>query len=202
MLTVMKTQNELLKDFKSGNEQSLFLVMQYYYNDLFRYGIKFTADAEKTKDIINQFFLHIWDHRSKINAVENIKNYLVVSFKRFLIQQLCKKKINFRFMQQQEELTELPYESYIIATQQDNIIKKVLHDMIGALPPRQKQLLQMRFYEQMSYEAIAEKTSLSVRTVYNKLHEGVKKLRANSTIRKIYLHTSLFIVSSQLCSMF
>lgn len=198
----MKSQNELLKDFKSGDEQSLFLVMQYYYNDLFRYGIKFTADAEKTKDIINQFFLHIWDNRSKMTDVENIKNYLVVSFKRFLIQQLHKKKINIPFLQSQQELAELPYESYIIATQQDSIIKKLLHDVVATLPPRQKQLLQMRFYEQMSYEAIAEKTSLSVRTVYNKLHEAVKKLRANSTIKKIYLHASLFIVSSQLCTIF
>lgn len=198
----MKTQSELLKDFKSGDEQSLFLLMQYYYNDLFRYGVKFTADTEKTKDIINQFFLHIWDQRSKMTAVENIKNYLVVSFKRFLIQQLRKKKINIPFIQQQEELTELPYESYIIATQQDSIIKKMLHDMIAALPPRQKQLLQMRFYEQMSYEAIAEKTSLSVRTVYNKLHEAVKTLRKSSAIKKIYLHSSLLILSSPLSSLF
>ena len=43
----------------------------------------------------------------------------------------------------------------------------------------------------LTNEEIAEKTSLSVRTVYNKLHEALKKLRSNKAIRKIYKAVSL-----------
>ena len=61
----------------------------------------------------------------------------------------------------------------------------VLKNAIAALPVRQRKLLQLRFYEHLAFEAIAESTSLSVRTIYNKLHEAIKKLRSNSSIKKL-----------------
>ena len=182
---------DILLQFKKGDEQALFTLMLQHYNDLFKYGIKFTADAELTKEIINAFFLHMWDNRSKLKAVENFKPYLVVSFKRFLITELRKRKNTTLPENVQDGLFELPYETFIIVTQQDAIVKETLHEMIAALPRRQKQLLQMRYYEQMSYEEIAEKTSLTVRTVYNKLHEALKNLRANKALRKIYKAVNL-----------
>ena len=57
-------------------------------------------------------------------------------------------------------------------------MKKLLRNAVESLPERQRELVQLRFYEHMSYEEIAMKTSLSVRTVYNKLHEAIKKLRS------------------------
>jgi RNA polymerase sigma-70 factor (ECF subfamily) len=81
---------------------------------------------------------------------------------------------------------ELPYETFIIATQKDEMIKEALQQAIASLPRRQRQLLQLRYYEQMGYEEIADKTSLSVRTVYNKLHEALKKLRSGSALKKMY----------------
>jgi hypothetical protein len=38
-----------------NNDDALFSMMTLNYNDLFRYGIRFTADIENTKDIVNQF---------------------------------------------------------------------------------------------------------------------------------------------------
>ncbi len=35
----------------------------------------------------------------------------------------------------------------------------------------------MRFYEGLSYEEIVQRTGLTHRTVYNKVHEAIKKLR-------------------------
>ncbi len=164
------------------NEASLFSVMHQYYDELFRYGVKFTANVEETKDALNEFFIHIWDNRNKLEKVENLKAYLFVSYKRWLITHLRK-------MQKQcpplaegkkpEELYELSYEEVIISQVRDEEIKKLLEEAIASLPRRQRQLLQMRFYENRSFEEISEQTSLSIRTVYNKLHEAVKKLRSN-----------------------
>lgn len=169
---------KLTERLKSGDKEALFSMMTFYYNDLFRYGIKFTADKDLTKDIIGQFFLHIWDHRKNFAAAENIKGYLVVSFKRFIIGYLNKISRDLDIHDQQPPSYEYPYEDYIIAWQDDETIKMLLKRAIEALPERQRELVRLRYYEQMSYEQIAEKTSLSIRTVYNKLHEAIKKLRS------------------------
>ena len=76
------------------DEGVLFSLMGLYYDDLFRYGIKFTADVEGTKDALNQFFIHFWDNRDKLEKVDNLKAYLFVSFKRWLIAQLQQSKKN------------------------------------------------------------------------------------------------------------
>lgn len=170
---------------KHDNEDALFSIMTLYYNDLFKYGIRFTADAENTKDIVNQFFLHAWEQREKFVAAENIKAYLIVSFKRFLINYL-RKSFPFKGVAEYpEEPMEHSYEDYIVGTEENEALKKALHGSIRSLPSRQKELLMQRFYENMSYEEIAEKNALSIRTVYNKIHLALKKLRSFELIQQI-----------------
>jgi RNA polymerase sigma factor (sigma-70 family) len=193
---MINKDEHILFQFKKGDEQALFTLMLHYYNDLFKYGVRFTADTELTKETINAFFLHIWDNRNKIKMVENIKPYLIVSFKRFLIQELRKQHINLPADNLTNEPAELPYENYIIAAERSATIKQTLQYAIASLPRRQKQLLQLRYYEHMSYEEIAAKTSLSVRTVYNKLHEALKKLRASSAVKNIYRNIGLLSLTT------
>ena len=166
-------------------DDALFSIMTLYYNDLFRYGIRFTADVENTKDIVNQFFLHAWERREKFVAAENIKAYLLVSFKRFLINHL-RKSFPFKSVADYpEEPMEHSYEDYIICFEENEALKKALYESIQLLPGRQKELLMLRFYDNMSYEEIAEKNSLSIRTVYNKIHLALKKLRSFELLQQI-----------------
>jgi RNA polymerase sigma-70 factor (ECF subfamily) len=168
---------KLTERLRSGDKEALFSVMSFYYNDLFRYGIKFTADKDLTKDIIGQFFLHVWDHRTQFTAAENFKAYLVISFKRFIINYLTKISQQLNIAQRLPADYEYPYEDYIIAWQNEETVRRLLRKAVEDLPERQRELVKLRFYEEMSFEEIAEKTSLSIRTVYNKLHEAIKKLR-------------------------
>src|SRR5688572_1459431 len=170
------------------DEEALFSLMGLYYDELFRYGVKFTADVEETKDALNQFFIHFWDNRDKLKKVENLKGYLFVSYKRWLIVHLQKLQKNRSFFLSESlanELSEQPYEDYLVKQIRDEELGLVLKDAIKTLPQRQRQLLQMRFYEHMGFEEIAQRTSLSIRTVYNKLHEAIKKLRTHKGIEKL-----------------
>ena len=169
------------------DEEALFTLMRLYYDELFRYGVKFTADAEETKDALNQFFIHFWDNRRKLDKVENLKAYLFVSYKRWLIMYLRQR--NSRPLTLSESLmsdvAEQSYEDYLVKQIHDKELALVLQEAVKSLPERQRQLLQMRFYEHLDYETIAKKTSLTVRTVYNKLSEAIKKLRSHKRIEKL-----------------
>jgi RNA polymerase sigma-70 factor (ECF subfamily) len=181
----MLTANELTAQLRNGNSDALFSMMAHYYNDLFRYGIKFTADKELTKDIIGQFFLHIWDNRNKFYAAENVKSYLIVAFKRFMINYLKKISRQLQIPVNEQSLCEYSYEEYMVASEEKEDLKQLLSAIIQTLPGRQKQLVQLRFYEQLSFEEISERTSLSVRTIYNKLHEALKRIREHTLSKNI-----------------
>jgi RNA polymerase sigma factor (sigma-70 family) len=181
----MLTATELTERLRHGDKEALFSLMSLFYNDLFRYGIKFTADKDLTKDIIGQFFLHIWDHRDAFSGADNIKNYLIVSFKRFLVCYLKKISRQLNIPENASSSIEYPYEEYIIAWQEKENTRSLLLRIIQSLPAREKQLVQLRFYEQLSYQEISDKTSLSMRTVYNKLHEAIKHIRAHALSENI-----------------
>lgn len=170
------------------SEEMLFSLMGLYYEELFRYGIKFTGDVDATKDALNQFFIHFWDNRDKLGTVENVKAYLFVSYKRWLITMLRQKEKD-RVVELSDaaniDLVEQPYEEYLIQQIRDQELRDIFKEAIIELPQRQRQLLQMRFYEHMDFDEIARHTSLSIRTIYNKLHEAIKRLREQARIKSL-----------------
>ena len=168
-----------------NHEEAFFRIMGQYYEDLFRYGVKFTANADQTKDCLNQFFIHLWENREKLEKADNPQAYLFVSYKRWLInflRQQQKQRLLHLSESLQNNLAEKSYEDYLIETIKKGELAQALRKAIEELPPRQKQLLQLRFYEHLSYEEIAHKTMLSTRTVYNKLYEAIKKLRSGKLL--------------------
>jgi RNA polymerase sigma-70 factor (ECF subfamily) len=168
------------------DEEALYSLMTMYYEELFRYGVKFTADAEETKDALNQFFIHFWDNRSKLDKVENLKGYLFVSYKRWLIAAMRRAtKYRSISLEDTDEPAEQSYEEFLVTQIRDQERGNILKEAIGSLPPRQRQLLQLRFYEHLEIDEIAIRTSLSIRTIYNKLHEAIKKLRTFQSIKKL-----------------
>ena len=179
----MDLKTKLAEQLRNGNEEALFSLMTLYYNDLFKYGLKFTADRSLTKDIIQQFILHIWANRTKFQVVENVDRYLFVAFKRFLIQEHRKNSRRNAMHVETSVDAEYPDEELMIIFQQNELLSKALFNAIESLPQRHKELLRLRYYEQMSFEEIAQKTSLSARTIYNNLYEALKRLRSHELLK-------------------
>jgi len=182
----MDIKTKLADQLRKGDEEALFSLMTLYYNDLFKYGLKFTADRSLTKDIIQQFVLHIWANRTKFQVVENVDRYLFVAFKRFLIQEL-RKNSRYNAMYAHTLIdAEYPDEVIMVIFQQNELLSKALFKAMESLPPRHKELLRLRYYEQMSFEEITQKTSLSTRTIYNNLYEALKKLRSHELLKNTH----------------
>lgn len=181
----MNPEMRFVRELRSGNEEALFSLMKLYYNDLYKYGLRFTAESNLTKDLIQEFFLHIWNNRSKFQAVDNIKAYLIVSFKRFLLQELRKLSKQVGTAVKPAEEIEYPFEEYIILFQENEIMRQTLFKAIESLSKREKELVRLKFFEQLSYEEISSKTSLETRTVYNCLYEALKKLRSHQLILRL-----------------
>ncbi|MGE8423914.1 MAG: RNA polymerase sigma factor, partial [Sphingobacterium siyangense] len=72
---------------------------------------------------------------------------------------------------------EMPYEEFVIKVQTNEIIQIRLKEALDKLSFRQKQLVNLKFFEGYSYEKIAETTQMSVKTAYNTLYDALKILR-------------------------
>lgn len=167
------------EQMRLGDKQALFELYNRMYFHLIRFGLKINADDELVKDCVNQIFLNLWDKRERLPPVNNVRAYVMTSLRRCMLDQLnYLNKTNTALNQMiAEEGNELSYEEIMINLQQDEELKHKLSLAIQQLTPRQMELIQLRFFEGLSYDQIAEKTSQTVKTAYNTIYDAIKALR-------------------------
>lgn len=170
----------LWERIRSGNEEAFFDLYSTMYQDLINFGIRTCGDSDIANEALDQVFSIIWEKRGNLNRVENVQSYLLTFLKRRIIRLLEKQhKINtaLQNLKAEEEWTEMPYDEFIIRVQTNEIVQLQLKQALEKLSFRQKQLIQLKFFEGMSYEKISEITQISVKTAYNTLYDALKVLR-------------------------
>ncbi|MEC5146806.1 Sigma-70 family RNA polymerase sigma factor [Chitinophaga sp. 180180018-2] len=162
---------------RNGDKQALFALYNNTYPHLLRFGLKICGNDELVKDCITQLFLQLWARHHQLPPVTNVPAYLFTALKRQLLDQLAyQSKIHDAINTLTEE-NELSYEEIIIQVQHDEEVKRRLQLAIRALTPRQMELVQLKFFEGLSYEQIAAQTSQTVKTAYNTIYDAIKALR-------------------------
>ncbi|TCC87130.1 RNA polymerase sigma factor [Pedobacter hiemivivus] len=176
----------IIKNWKlliEGEKQGLYACFSLFYDDLYRFGMSLYRNHELIKESIQNLFIELWKIRDKLAEVENIQQYVFTIYKRIIYKthqketgkdnsnQVPLEEIN------EEHISVHSYEAILIASQEDQHLKKRLQFAMASLSPRQKEIIQMRYFECLSFKEISHKTSLTERTVYNTLHNAVNVLR-------------------------
>jgi RNA polymerase sigma-70 factor (ECF subfamily) len=166
---------------RSGDQQSLLRLYKEYYVGLINFGVKMTDNVELTNDCISQMMLKLWDKRNTLSEVKNVRSYLITCLKNELLIELRKQNkirsgdINFDYVNQHE----LSYEEHLIQLQASLDVKNSLSRAFSRLTKREKQLLELKFFEDLSYDEIAVKCDITKRTAYNIIHEALRTLKAD-----------------------
>ncbi len=171
---------QLLAD---GEKQGLYECFNIFYDDLYRFGLSLYKNPELVKEGIHNLFIELWHIKHKLGCVQNIQQYILTIFKRILY------KTYQQFSEEtqtgclttgpstESTLSEPSYEAILIASQQDEHLKKRLQKALNQLSPRQKEIIRLRYFDMVAFKDIACQTGLSERTVYNTLHNAIKVLR-------------------------
>ena len=160
-----------------GDKEAFLAIYHNHYRALFYYGFSLTADRELTKDCIQELFLDIWNTRPTLNKeVENIQSYLFTWLRRKISRtqsRLLREKLYERSGEAGDN-KEFCYEELLIAFQQTEEKKEHLGRALGTLTKKQLEIIRLKFFDNLSYAEISEKTSLTTRTVYNIIYESIK----------------------------
>lgn len=168
------------ENIRQGDMQALLALHGNTYFHLIRFGLKQCGDDELVKDCVNQLFLQLWDKRARLQPVLQVRAYLFTSLRHMILDELSyQDKMDNAISRISGETasSELSYEEIIINVQRDEELKQKLRDAMQQLTPRQKELIQLKFFEGLSYEQIAAQTSQTVKTAYNTVYDAIKLLR-------------------------
>jgi RNA polymerase sigma factor (sigma-70 family) len=179
---------QLLAD---GERQGLYECFDIFYDDLYRFGLCMYKNPELVKEGINNLFIELSKIKHKLSDVKNIQQYVLTIYKRVLYKTYINytSSIPFETLEQdaiESSFTEQSYEAILIASQQDEHLKRRLQNALSQLTPRQKEIIRMRYFEQISFEEIAAQTGLTERTIYNTVYNAIKILKEVFALIIIY----------------
>ena len=178
----MKNDEILWAEFKKGDSDAFYKIYDLNYPSLYNYGMRISGNEELTRDSIHDLFLELWESKSRINIGFGIKPYLIKFLRNIIVDKLNdRKKLvttqdNYYFESDRMEFL-LSQEDIIINN--DNIASnhKLLSNAINSLTNRQKEIIFLRFYNNLNYKEIANITNIKYQSVRNLISEALHKLR-------------------------
>ncbi|WDF56122.1 RNA polymerase sigma factor [Mucilaginibacter sp. KACC 22063] len=173
------SDQQLWASFLQGDQQAYQNIYALYYQNLYSYGLRKTNEPELVRDCIQDLFVNLWTSRKNLNPTDNIKYYLLASLKNLLIRASTN---NVRWQGVSAESLnqfqlEFNLESDYIRKENISLQAKMLMDALDQLTPRQKEVLYLRYFEELSFEEIADLLDISVRAVYKLGYRAIDALK-------------------------
>lgn len=160
-----------------GDENSFILLFRKYYGHLFQYGIKIIAEHAVVEDSIQDLFAEIWTKKTATPAI-SVRAYLYAALKYKLLKKIQQqnKVVNLGDNGADTQF-ELSPENLVIKKEKSEADLQLLYNSISQLSKRQKEILYLKFFRQMSYEEITEIMNINYQVARNLLSQTIKALK-------------------------
>lgn len=192
--TPVSAEHQLWQRFLAGDASGFQTLMTDYFRVLFRYGSRFSSDREFIRDCIQDLFLYLWEHRTSLRADVAIKPYLMVSLRRLMHRSLPNTAYSDEFTEDKVNPFDLTFsveEQYIQQETTGNQIRQ-MKQLLEMLPPRQKEVIYLKYFQELERDQIAEVMGIVPQTVSNLIQLALKQLRQYIIINLILLLLSLY----------
>src|SRR5882757_9255154 len=145
-------QNVLLL-LAAGDKEAYAAVFEKYWDSVYGFALRLTKSPEMARDLAQDIFLKLWDHRHKLPEVRSFPSFLYTVTRNLVHDHLRKKVFResnketlINYFSRAEELAPELLESKEL----DNL----LYACINKLPPKLKQVLKLGRLEGLSHEEI------------------------------------------------
>lgn len=167
------------QQFLEGSREAFAALYASFAPLLYNYGCKQCADPRLVEDCIQDLFEYLLAHRTQLSAVSNVRAYLIKAYRRALLRKISNVRKNIPVALTDEASFEIVIspESSLIARQSSLHRREKVKIALNALPPRMKEALFLRFYENLSFEDIAAVMDIDQRSVYKMIYKAFDKLR-------------------------
>lgn len=149
------------RELTKGSEKAFDYLYEKFFFLLYDYALRFCKDEALIKDCIQELFIELWEKRKDLNVVLSVKSYLFVALRRKLIKHLSTQRTLADILPAHDFNVVLSQEALLAQKELAEEVQSKLHQLFEALTPRQKEVIFLKFYEDLSYQEIASIMSFS-----------------------------------------
>ncbi|WP_160713890.1 RNA polymerase sigma factor [Chitinophaga solisilvae] len=166
--------------FLQGNQQAFATIYDRYFERLYEYGMRLHSGSDLVKDAIQELFIKLWTNRSTLSTTVDPRPYLLVALRGVIYNRLRPRKnvLLVAFDQQQHDFhAHFSSEHAYIKKEQLQEQQQQLLQALNQLNARQKEIIYLRYFEELDYEQIAGIMGISVKGAYKLSARALKNMR-------------------------
>jgi len=181
-----KIEAEIVARVLKGDRQAYAMLVEEYKSPIYNLAYRMTKNLEDAEDLAQEAFLRAYNQLFRYDTKRSFYTWLFTISLNLIRNHL--KKIN------RHRQTDFRHGEIVTGVVDSDGIQAVLHESpdgdelrkereeelescLQELSPELRELLILRFYQRLSFEAIAEITGLSQSAIKMRVYRGLEKLR-------------------------
>ena len=175
VIKVPISEQELVSRLKVGESEAFTILTKMYQERLYWHIRNLVKNHEDADDVLQNVFIKVYRNISNFNEESKLYTWLYrISSNEsytFLSKRAKQQSISSEELQR-HIIDSLESDVYFEGTE----IQFKLQKAITALPPKQQQVFQMKYFEDITYDAMSEILETSVGALKSSYHIAVKKI--------------------------
>ncbi len=180
----MITDEQLVALFCAGQNEAFDELLLRYKDKLYAYIAFYTKNNDITDDLFQETFVKaiINLRKGKYNEKGKFYAWLTRIAHNLLIDQIRNEvSENLCYHQNEEKYINSLSNLWVINRENEIVKEQTLHDvklLIEKLPSTQREVVLMRYYQELSFKEIAEAKGISINTALGRMHYALQNMKA------------------------
>ncbi|MBP7864001.1 RNA polymerase sigma factor [bacterium] len=168
----------LMALYQAGDEKAFNILYRKYSTMVYGYLKKRIGDNSAVDDIFQATFIKLHSSKLQFNSSFSFAPWLFTIARNTMIDFLKARKVQNKYFQN-SDINKFEFESLSDSREETQAID------LAMLPSSQRSAIEMRYFEDLSFEEIAKRLTTSQSNVRKLVSRGVKSLRLVFSERKL-----------------
>jgi len=187
---MLDKRDKLIEGLKRGDKAVFETVYREYYMPLCYYCLRYTERIEDAEEIVQDLFLKLWIKHKELEINSSLKAYLYRAVQNYALNYLSKKKTKNKYLMIQGGHVFDNFEKGNSKLEEEEL-RIILKEAILKMPEKRRHIFELSRFDGLKYGKIADKLSISVKTVETQMTKSLKYLRV---VLKDYLPVLIIIL--------
>lgn len=172
----MNSDSDIIRRIRQGDKGEFETLFRSSYVSLVRYAQTILKDLDTSEEIVQELFFRLWQDKENIRVESSLKGYLFRSVHNRCLHYLEHQKVIDRHAGEMAASMEETSEPVTEAIYYNELQERVAA-VLSRLPERCSEIFRMSRFDGMKYHEIAEKLSVSLKTVEANMGRALKEFR-------------------------
>ncbi len=188
-----QTDEKLVTAYADGNNEAFDVILRRYQDRIFTYIVNIVKNKDIADDIFQETFVKAITtiRQGRYTDSGKFSAWLMRIAHNLIIDYFRQEKSENTVSADQEEVNVLNRRDLSEENVEDLLVTSQIHTdvrrIMESLPESQREVLEMRFYRNMSFKEIAEATGVSINTALGRMRYAVLNMRRIASEKNIVL---------------